>query len=241
MNKMKDIFRTLKSNRKLFATLIFLVLFLILSIVLCINLTPIIQSLTENGVRESFQKYIENMGFGGVLIMLGIQILQVVIAFIPGEPVEILMGILFGTFGGLAVSMIGCAVASALVFFAMRKFGKPLFEVFFDTEKMERFRFLQNSQKLELLIFLLFFIPGTPKDVLTYFAPLTPIKMRDFLLISTFARIPSIITSTYAGSTILEGNLLKTVIAFSVTAVLGIAGILIGNRLTDRKNKEDTK
>ena len=123
----------------------------------------------------------------------------------------------------------------------MRKFGKPLFEVFFDTEKMERFRFLQNSQKLELLIFLLFFIPGTPKDVLTYFAPLTPIKMRDFLLISTFARIPSIITSTYAGSTILEGNLLKTVIAFSVTAVLGIAGILIGNRLTDRKNKEDTK
>lgn len=238
---MKDIFRTLKSNRKLFATLIFLVLFLILSIVLCINLTPIIQSLTENGVRESFQKYIENMGFGGVLIMLGIQILQVVIAFIPGEPVEILMGILFGTFGGLAVSMIGCAVASTLVFFAMRKFGKPLFEVFFDTEKMERFRFLQNSQKLELLIFLLFFIPGTPKDVLTYFAPLTPIKMRDFLLISTFARIPSIITSTYAGSTILEGNLLKTVIAFSVTAVLGIAGILIGNRLTDRKNKEDTK
>ncbi len=238
---MKDIFRTLKSNRKLFATLIFLVLFLILSVVLCINLTPIIQSLTENGVRESFQKYIENMGFGGVLIMLGIQILQVVIAFIPGEPVEILMGILFGTFGGLAVSMIGCAVASTLVFFAMRKFGKPLFEVFFDTEKMERFRFLQNSQKLELLIFLLFFIPGTPKDVLTYFAPLTPIKMRDFLLISTFARIPSIITSTYAGSTILEGNLLKTVIAFSVTAVLGIAGILIGNRLTDRKNKEDTK
>ncbi len=238
---MKDIFRTLKSNRKLFATLIFLVLFLILSIVLCINLTPIIQSLTENGVRESFQKYIGNMGFGGVLIMLGIQILQVVIAFIPGEPVEILMGILFGTFGGLAVSMVGCAIASALVFFAMRKFGKPLFEVFFDTEKMERFRFLQNSQKLELLIFLLFFIPGTPKDVLTYFAPLTPIKMRDFLLISTFARIPSIITSTYAGSTILEGNLLKTVIAFSVTAILGIAGILIGNRLTDRKNKEDTK
>ncbi len=238
---MKDIFRTLKSNRKLFATLIFLVLFLILSVVLCINLSPIIQSLTENGVRESFQKYIENMGFGGVLVMLGIQILQVVIAFIPGEPVEILMGILFGTFGGLAVSMIGCAVASALVFFAMRKFGKPLFEVFFDTKKMERFRFLQNSQKLELLIFLLFFIPGTPKDVLTYFAPLTPIKMRDFLLISTFARVPSIITSTYAGSTILEGNLLKTVIAFSVTAVLGIAGILIGNRLTDRKNKEDTK
>ena len=171
--------------------------------------------------------------------MLFIQILQVFVAFIPGEPVEILMGVMYGTVGGLLLSLLGCAIGSVMVFLTVRKFGQPLFELFFNKKHLDRFAFLRNSKKLELFTFILFFIPGTPKDVLTYFAPLTPIDTRVFILITIFARIPSIITSTYVGSSILEGNLLKTLLIFAATAVIGIAGIILGNAITDKQNKEN--
>lgn len=216
-----------------------ILIFLAVSIMVCINFTPIITSLTQEAEREVFKQKLENLGFGSVLVMLFIQVLQVVVAFIPGEPVEILMGVMYGTVGGLFVSLFGCALGSVLVFALVKKFGQPIFEFFFDKKHIDRFSFLKNSKKLELFTFVLFCIPGTPKDVLTYFAPLTPIDMKVFILITVFARIPSIITSTYAGSTILEGNLLKTLLIFASTAIIGIAGILIGNKITEKQNKEN--
>ena len=185
------------------------------------------------------EEKIEALGIVGVLIMLFIQILQVFVAFIPGEPVEILMGVMYGTVGGLLLSLLGCAIGSSLVFLAMRKFGQPLFEFFFEKKQLDRFAFLKNSKKLELFTFILFLIPGTPKDLLTYFAPLTSIDFKIFLIITIFARIPSIITSTYAGSSILEGNIIKTVLIFGATAIIGITGIIVGNKISDKQNKEN--
>ena len=226
-------------NKKILLYLLCFMVFLVVSILICINITPIITSLTQENAREEFKQKIDSFGFVGVIIMLLIQIFQVFIAIVPGEPIEILMGVMYGTVGGLLLSMLGCAIGSLLVFLAVRKFGLPLFEFFFEKKHLDRFDFLRNTKKLELFIFILFFIPGTPKDVLTYFAPLTPIDIRTFILITIFARIPSIITSTYAGSSIIEGNLLKTILIFAVTAIIGIAGIIISNKITDKQNKEN--
>lgn len=226
-------------NKKILLYLILAFVFVVVSILVCIEVTPILANLTEGEARDAFKEKIESLGIGGIVAMLFIQILQVFVAFIPGEPVEILMGIMYGTVGGLLLSLLGCAIGSALVFAAVRKFGQPLFEFFFDKKQLDKFAFLRNSKKLELFTFILFFIPGTPKDLLTYFAPLTPIDFKVFLLTTMFARIPSIITSTYAGSSILEGNLLKTVLIFASTAVIGILGIIIGNKISDKQNKEN--
>lgn len=232
---MKDKFK----SKKTITYLVGILIFLAVSIIICINFTPIINSLTQEVEREAFKQKLDSFGFGGVLVMLFIQALQVVVAIIPGEPVEILMGVMYGTVGGLLVSLLGCAIGSILVFALVRKFGQPIFELFFDKKHIDRFSFLKSSKKLELFTFILFFIPGTPKDVLTYFAPLTNIDTKVFILITIFARIPSIITSTYAGSTILEGNLIKTILIFAATAVIGITGILIGNKITEKQNKEN--
>lgn len=226
-------------NKKILLYLIIAVFFLVASILLCIYVTPALTALAHDDARDAFKERIEGLGIGGVFAMLFIQILQVFVAFIPGEPVEILMGVMYGTVGGLLLSLLGCAIGSALVFMAVRKFGQPLFEFFFEKKHLDRFAFLRNSKKLELFTFILFFIPGTPKDLLTYFAPLTPIDFWVFLFITIFARIPSIITSTYAGSTILEGNLLKTILIFAATAIIGISGIIVGNKISDKQNKEN--
>lgn len=202
-------------------------------LLLSLWLMPWFISLSTAEGREAFQELIDSMGVWGVFVMLGIQILQVVLAILPGEPIEVMAGVLYGTWGGLAVCLLGLLIGTALIFFTVRRLGRKFVERLFSKEKLQRLNFLQDTKKLELIVFLLFFIPGTPKDMLTYMAGLTPIRTRDFFLISTLARIPSVITSTYAGGALIRGEFWKMLIVFLITGAAGCLGILYNNRLLD--------
>ncbi|MBR4932929.1 MAG: TVP38/TMEM64 family protein, partial [Clostridia bacterium] len=98
--------------------------------------------------------------------------------------------------------------------------------------------FLKDPSKRDILIFLLMFIPGTPKDVLTYFAPLSGISTARFLIIASVARIPSVITSTYVGGTLAKGQLLWAAVVFCIVGIVSIGGIMIYNKIIDANNKE---
>ena len=188
---------------------------LVLVIVILIGATvaafPFVSSLAKPENLENFKNTLRSFGIGGFFIILGLQILQVVLAVIPGEPIELLAGAMFGTWGGLLTCYLGLLLGSGGIFLAVRKFGYPLLTKFVSEEKLQSYKFLHNTTRLETLIFLLFFIPGTPKDVLTYVAGITPISMGRFLLLSLFARIPSVISSTFIGSSFVEGNILTSV------------------------------
>ena len=190
-------------------------------IAVTIIIFPYIQKLCDPASRRDFQNWAGAFGTAAFFAALGLQILQIVVAFLPGEPVEILCGALFGTWGGLFVCMLGCVIASALVFIISKKLGMPLLNKMFG-QKMKRFRFLNDSSQIESVTFLLFLIPGTPKDPLTYLAGVSPIKLSRFLLISTIARIPSIVTSTFVGANVQNGNFALSAVMFFVTAAVGI-------------------
>lgn len=227
------------SNRPLRLVLkiaVFLLAAAVLVIVLWKAL-PWFLSLKDEGPRQEFQRWLDSFGVWGVFVMLGIQILQVVVAFLPGEPIELLSGILYGTFGGFFLCMAGLGIGTVIVFYTVKRLGRPFVERLFSVEKVSKLHFLQSEQKLEMLFFLLFFIPGTPKDILIYVAPLTRIPPRSFLLLSMLARIPSVISSNYAGSSLSEGNWIRTLIVFAITGVLGICGILFNKRFVDRMNR----
>ena len=185
---------------------------------------PLIRSFRES--PEAFRAYVDGHRLLGALIMLGITMLQVIVAFIPGEPFELGAGFAFGWFWGAALCLIGAALASALVFLAVRKWGIRLAEVFFPREKLQRFAFLQNEKKLSLLVFLLFLIPGTPKDMLTYLVGLTPMKLPTFLLLITVARVPSVVSSSLTGSLAQEGSYLAAAVTYGVTLLLTAACVL---------------
>ena len=119
----------------------------------------------------------------------------------------------------------GVALASALVFQLTRRFGVKLVEVFVSREKINQLRFLNTEKKRNRLIFLLFFIPGTPKDLLTYFVGLTDIRLGTFLAISLIARIPSVLSSTFGGHLLGEGNYLAAIILYAVTGGISLAGM----------------
>lgn len=187
----------------------------------------------ELGHISQFQEKIESYGAWGFLVALGIQILQVIVALIPGEVVEVGCGLAFGTWGGLAVCLLGSAIGSAIVFLLVRKFGVKLVEVFVSREKINSLKFLNNERKLKSVIFLAYFIIGTPKDLITYFVGLTNIKLHRFLLISTVARIPSVISSILVGDTLSNGNFVTSVLIFAASAVLGIMGVVAYNKFVD--------
>ena len=93
-----------------------------------------------------------------------------------------------------------------------------------------------DEKKLELIAFILLMIPGTPKDVLTYMVSLTDIKPARFYFIATFARVPSVVSSTLMGATLSRGKPVMTIIIFLITAAIGVTGIFFNNYITSKKN-----
>lgn len=202
----------------------------LLVIVVTILLWPLIGKLAEPEGQQAFRDWVDSVGLAGWLIVLGIQILQIIVAFIPGEPVEILAGVLFGTWGGLLLCLMGSVLATTAVFAITRKCGLPLLYRLYDKDKVDNFKFFKDSQKVETAAFILFLIPGTPKDMLTYVAGVSKIKMSHFLIITTFARIPSIITGTIAGDVLLDDWKLALGI-FVLTGIIVIIGISYKERI----------
>ena len=194
---------------------------------------PMIEFVRE---PERFRAWVDSSGFVSRVIFVGMVIFQLIIALIPGEPLEMGAGYAFGAVEGTILCIIGCVIGSALVFLFVRRFGVKLVEVFFPREKIRSLRFLQDSRRLNLLTFIVFFIPGTPKDLLSYFIGLTDMKLGTWLFITAVARIPSIVTSTVTGDALGLKDYLFALIAFGVTLALRLAGILVYRRLSARRH-----
>ena len=206
-------------------------------LILCLACLPLIRCMLQPECGLWLQEQVAGMGVWGVLALLGIQILQIVIAIIPGEPIELAAGAMYGAFGGLALCLLGCLAGSAAVFLVVRKKGRAAFERTSLGRQLREYRFLQDEARLEGIVFLLYFIPGTPKDILIYVCGLSPLPLGRFLLLSTLARIPSVITSTWAGASFAENNLGLTLGIFAFTGLLGLGGIWFHRRFLAKKNR----
>lgn len=191
---------------------------------------PWMETMYDPDMRDRFTGYVDSLGFIGYLLMFGIQVIQVIIAIIPGEPVELMAGALYGGLGGLITCLIGSTLASAAIFIVMRRFGQPFLDRIFSKKQLREFGFIHDTKKLEAVTLVLFLLPGTPKDMLTYVAGTTPIPMVRFLVISAFARIPSVASSTFIGDSVLSGNWHAALILTLAALVLGLAGIFFRER-----------
>ena len=208
--------------------IVILIIAILLLIALTIYLFPMAKKLFDPQGRETFKQEIQSSGFTGMLILLGLQAVQILLPIIPGEPIEILAGMCYGPIGGLVFLLISVFLVTALIFFTVRKLGRSFVYGVCSEEKikkLENSKLFKNSKKIEYIMLILFLIPGTPKDLLVYIGGLLPIKPLRFIVISTFARIPSFISSTVAGSSIVEGNWKFGVILYALTFLL--VGIII--------------
>ena len=207
-------------------------------IALAVLLTLFVCNWLRTFSQEDFRDYIRSFGPLGWLVLLGLQFLQVFIALIPGEILESAAGFAFGPVMGTLICYVVVAAASALIFRLTRRYGVKLVEVFISRERINELCFLNTANKRNALIFLLYFIPGTPKDLLTYFAGLTDIQLREFLVLSLVARIPSVLSSTFGGHMLGRENYLGAALLYGITGIVSICGILIYNAIVKKRKHQ---
>lgn len=186
---------------------------------------------------EQFRVWVDANGIWSRIIFVGMVVFQVLIALIPGEPLEIGGGYAFGAVEGTLLCLMGITIGGVLIFLLVRKFGVKLVEVFFPAEKIKSLKFLQNEKRLNLIAFMIFAIPGTPKDLLSYFVGLTPMKLSTWLIITSVARLPSIISSTWGGSALNEEKYIQAVFVFGITFLLSGIGYFSYQKYSVWRNK----
>lgn len=193
-------------------------------------------------VNWNLKKKLVTHGIWGLLTLFGLQFAQIFLIILPGEPIEILAGMCYGGLGGLIFVTASAFIISSVIFFMVRKLGKKFVYDFCDEEKVKKIeesKIFKNPKKIEWIMIILFLIPGTPKDLLVYIAALLSIKPLRFILISTFARFPSVVSSTFAGDNLLEGNWQNSIIIYAVTFLLVGISIFIVNKLDKSKTTEE--
>lgn len=230
-------------------TKIFKIILLIAVIAIMIGVTvyliPLISELNTAEGQEAFKDKISSSGFLGVLMLFGLQFAQIFLFIIPGEPIEILAGICYGEIWGTVFIMISSMLITAFIYLLVHKLGRKFIYDFVSKEKIEKIeksKIFQNPKTIRFIIFILFFIPGTPKDLLTYIAALLPIRPLEFIVISSLARFPSVISSTWAGASLLEGNWKFSLIIYGATfAIVAIAVLIMRKFDKDKITDEAMK
>lgn len=215
-------------KKKIILNIILLSVFVILLTYITIKYAPVITKLISN--PEKFRVFLLSYGNISILVFMLFQILQVVIALIPGEFIQITGGYVFGTFLGTLYSSLGILLGSIIVLNIVRLLGYSIIKLFVSQQSLQKFNFLINNEKSEIAMFVLFLIPGLPKDILTYIAGITPIKLRNFFVITTIARFPGIFISSFVGSN-LQAKQYSEVISASLIA---ISFFIIGFFLKDK-------
>ena len=213
-------------------------LFLLLSVLICIFAgKPLIQFVQE---PERFRAWVDEQGILAPIAFLGMLVLQIVVAVIPGEPLEIAAGYAFGAVEGTLLCLFGAFLGRVAVFLLVRKLGARAVDVFFPLDKLNELKFLQNKRRLTLWVFFLFFLPGTPKDVLCYVVGLTDLPLRSWLIISAIAPLPSIVTSTIGGDALGMGDYGFALLVFVITVVISGLGLLAYHLICRTKERSES-
>ena len=180
---------------------------------------------------ERLHAWVQGWGPWAPIVFICIQAVQVIVFVIPGEVPQIAGGYLFGAWEGTILSVTGILIGSAVSFFLARALGTPFVTALFPREQVDRVRALLVSRSARVVFFLLFLIPGIPKDILCYVAGLTPMRFPFFAAASTLGRLPGIAGSAVIGSAAASSKWLLTGIIAAIAVALFAAGFFLRTRI----------
>lgn len=219
------------------------VLLIILFAVVIYFVYPIIKDISTLEGRIVAKEKLNNFGILGSLLIIVLEALKVFVVMLPGEPIEILSGMCYGSFWGLIVVYIGIILSTFLISKIVKKFGVELVKEIVPDEKYEKVDNIIKTypERIENIIFILYFLPVIPKDFLTYIGSLLPISTKRFLFISLVARFPAVFSSTFVGSRILDGDVKSIVLAYVVTYSISLIIVGIYKYKKSKKSKREEK
>lgn len=175
------------------------------------------------------------LSFGNysILAFIILQVLQVVIFFIPGEVVQIAGGYIFGPIIGGMASSIGIILGSIIGYFIAKVLGKKYINGLIERNNLTKLKRILDAGSNNIAIFIIYFIPGIPKDILVYVAGISNVRLIDFIIYSSMGRLPWIIASAVFGHGINEGNYVTTIGIALISGTLFLIGILKGHNIVE--------
>ncbi|MBE6597437.1 MAG: TVP38/TMEM64 family protein [Ruminococcaceae bacterium] len=187
---------------------------------------------------DNLKRFVEENYILSALALIIICALQVIIALIPGELVEIAAGYAFGAIEGSLICLTGITLGSILVILLTRKIGRRFIESLCPREKLDSLPILSDPRKRNFATALLFLIPGTPKDLITYVIGITEMSIPLYVLISTIARLPSIIISAIGGDALGNKKFIFAIVAFLISGAVSLAGYIVYKLVIEKREKK---
>ena len=206
---------TSKTKLKIIAVVAVILLIAIYVIWDLLNNGPLTSFLNN---KDAIISWVEGHGFLGPLAFIFLQVLQIVLAPIPGQIVGGVGGFLFSWWGVLW-TCIGTAIGGFIVFWLSRKFGRPLVEKIVKKDSLDKFDFI-FSNNTSFILFVIFLIPGLPDDIICYLAGLTKISLKKLVALFVVGRLPAIIITNYLGFGIGEENLTPVIVISIIIAIV---------------------
>lgn len=168
-----------------------------------------------------------------VLAMISLIALQIFLAFLPGEPLELASGYIFGSFEGTIICLIGSMIGTVIVYYLARLFQYTIIDKMFSASQIAEVQKLFSSKKSKFWLFVILLIPGSPKDIITYLVSLGDIELKHWVLLATIGRIPSIVTSTYLVGSLKEGKIILAGFIFLITIILVVGGAIYYKKIVN--------
>lgn len=185
-----------------------------------------------------FREWLQKFGMFDEMVFILIRAAQTVIKFIPAEPLEIASGYAWGTIPGMLYCIIGNMIGTLAILGLTRYFGQKIIHILLPKKDLKLVKLLEKDEKIYALLFFLYLIPGSPKDGFTYFVGLLPVKIVPFMIITGFARMPSVLSSTLCGETMAEQQYWISALIILVTVVLAVLGGLLYRKIVKKKENE---
>ena len=186
---------------------------------------------------ENVNALFEHYHAESILVYIGAQILQIIICVIPGQWLQFAAGYMYGFWLGFLYSIIGAAIGSVVTYYLAKLLGRDAMHLIFGEARINEFIHKLNSKKAIVIVFLIFLIPGVPKDLCNYAAGISEMKLKPFSIVSLVGRSPGMMGSLLIGRQIEAGNYTGAIVVAAVAVVLCVVGIIMRKRLTGWMDK----
>ncbi len=186
--------------------------------------------------KENLQAFLAQFGGFDKIAFVAIRAFQTVVKIIPAEPLELASGAFYGIIPGMLYCLLGSFIGTLVIVLITKKIGRKVVDLFVPIEVIDNFAIFKNKKRMYTTLFFIYIIPSSPKDLLVYAACLSDIKIGKFLLITTIARIPNILISTWCGAEFIDGNYTGSILIFAASAVLAVVLSLVYKKVLSKKN-----
>ena len=167
------------------------------------------------------------------LLIIGIQVIQVVVFVLPGQPIQFAASYMFGVGRGYLLSVIGAVIGTTISFYLAKLLGSEAMHLFFDEEKIKDYQRRLNSGRGLLITFFIYLIPGVPKDLVSYAAGISEMRFRPFLLAATIGRSPAMLGSLLVGHFFVKENYTAIIILIVIIVLIMLICFIKRDKLMD--------